>query len=50
MRQIRYNVPTELSEILCRYGCGSFLQVYLRLFHPFEYQEAVQKFGELEED
>lgn len=35
-------LPAELSEILCRYGCGSFLQGYLRLFHPFEYQEVIK--------
>lgn len=34
--------PAELSEILCRYGCGSFLQGYLRLIHPFEYQEVIK--------
>lgn len=32
--------PAELSEILCQYGCGNFLQGYLRLIHPFEYQES----------
>ncbi|MDY4669113.1 MAG: DUF1851 domain-containing protein [Oliverpabstia sp.] len=35
-------LPAELSEILCRYGCGSFLQGYLRLIHPFEYQEVIK--------
>lgn len=40
-RKIIDAFPSEISDILIKYGCGSFSNGYLRLVNPFEYQEVI---------
>lgn len=40
-RKIINVFPAELSDILIKYGSGSFLNGYLRIVNPFEYHEVI---------
>lgn len=41
-RKIINVFPIEFSEILIKYGSGSFFNGYLRIVNPFEYQEVIE--------
>lgn len=40
--KIKKIFPKELSDILCNYGSGDFLNGYFRFINPFEYQEVIK--------